>query len=110
MVDGVGVPVDEPGTHRAVDETDGAVVSQQQCGRYVTDRWSLAVRMSPDREQELVVCGCDADGGCLLFAPMKELAESGPKVEEAPVVVVVGLVISHQPDIVLRYVLEVLPA
>ncbi len=78
MVAGVGVPVDEPGIHRAVDETDGAVVTEQQRGCHIADCRCFVAWMSADREQELVVRGRDADGRCLLFAPMEKLAKSGP--------------------------------
>ena len=104
MVDRVGVPVDETGLDRAVDEPDHAVVPEQQRIGNVADRRSFAVRMASDREQQLVLRRRDADGRRLLFAPPKKLAQPGSEVEQSPVVIAVRLVILGHHDIVLRYV------
>ena len=74
MVDRVGVPVDEAGFDRAVDEPDRAVVTEQQRFGNVADRRSLGIRMAADGEQELVLRGRDTDSFRLLLAPPEKLA------------------------------------
>ena len=61
LIDGVGAPVDEARIHRAVDEPDRAVVAKQQGVGDIADRRRVAAWTAPDREEQLMLRGRDAD-------------------------------------------------
>ena len=80
---------DQPRAGRPVDQADRAVVPQQERRRDVAEGRPAAVRMAPDREQELVLGGRDAERLGLLLAPVEEAPELGAEAEEPLVVRVV---------------------
>jgi len=93
VVERVGMSGHEAGVDRAVDEADRAVVTEQQRIGQVPDRRARVVLTASNREQQLVLRRCDADGRRLLLTPAQEFAQSGSKIEQASVVVVVRLTI-----------------
>jgi hypothetical protein len=64
----------------AVNQLDRTVVAQQKVVGDVADARRAAV--TANREQQLVLCGRDADVSSLLLAPVKEPPESVAEVQE----------------------------
>jgi hypothetical protein len=89
LIVGIGTPRDESGRHRAVHETDRAVMAQQQRLGDVTDRGIVRTRVTTDREQQLMLRRRQVDFGRLFFAPAQEAADTGAPFEE-PLIVGVG--------------------
>jgi chloride channel protein, CIC family len=86
---------DQPGGFGTVDELDGAVVPEQQCFGNVTDGRSAPPLLTPDREQELMLCRCEANRHGLFFAPVQEAAEASAERKEALVVGVTKISSHH---------------
>ena len=86
VVGGVGVSFDEPGHHRAVDEPDRAVMPQQQALGEVGHRGPLRFVMAANREEQLMVRGCDPDTRRLRLAPSLEASKAGAELEQSLVV------------------------
>jgi len=82
---GIGVACHQPRGLGPVDEPDRAVVTELEVFGDVTDRRARWCPMTPDGEEQLVLCGGEADRGCLLLAPMEESAQPIAKLEQAPV-------------------------
>lgn len=74
MVVFVSDPTDEPRGVTTIDETDSAVVEKEQVVSYFSDRRATMVGVSPDREQELVLCRCEPCGTRLALAPAFEMS------------------------------------
>jgi hypothetical protein len=55
VVVAVVLPAHQSGSFGAVDETDRAVVTEEQVFGDVTDRRAARVGVAPDRQQELVL-------------------------------------------------------
>jgi hypothetical protein len=81
----------EAGGLGAIDQPDRAVVAQQQVVGDVADRRPARVRMTADREEELVLCGSEPGRARLLLAPAQEPAQARAKLQQPPVVVVAEL-------------------
>ncbi len=91
MVVAVTFAADETERLGAVCQTDGAVVSQQQLIGDVPNRRSAGIGMSPHDEEQLMLSGREPDGTGLFFAPVQEGPETGSKLEQRPVLIVVDL-------------------
>jgi len=72
VVLGVLGALEQPGRDGAVDEADGAVMSEEQVIGDVSDGRSGRVVMTSDREQELMLGGGEAGGAGVLLAPAQE--------------------------------------
>lgn len=96
---GVGIPFDQAGVLRAVDESDRAVVSQQEVAGDISDGGTGWIWVALDGEQELVLGGGQVLRACLLRAPAQEASQAGPELEQA-LVVGIGEMALH---IVARY-------
>ena len=90
----VGGAFDETLRFGAVDETDGAVVTQQEVAGDVPDRWASRAWVAFDREQQLVLRGGEVLGVGLSFAPAQEVSEAGPELEQ-PLVIRFGRLPGH---------------
>ena len=83
---GVDRAFDEAVRFGSVDETDGAVVAEQEVAGDVPDRRTGGAWVALDREQQLVLSGGEVLSVGLLFAPAQELSEAGPEYEQALVI------------------------
>jgi len=79
---------DEPGFFGAVDELHRAVMTQQQRVGDVTHRRAAIAAVATHRQQQLVLRGGDPRTDGLRLAPVQELAQRSPELEEALVVAV----------------------
>lgn len=68
----------ETGLDGAVDETDRAVVAEQEVVRHLADGRPSRVTVAADREQQLVLGRCEAGRLRLLLAPALESSQPGP--------------------------------
>jgi hypothetical protein len=78
----------QPCLLRTVDELHRAVMAQQQRVRDVADRGSPIAMVAADGEEQLVLRRRDAGGDSLRLAPVQELAQRGPELEQTLVVAV----------------------
>jgi len=82
---GIGVACHQPRGLGPVDEPHRAVVSELEVVGDVADRRAGRCPMTSDREEQLVLCGGEADRGRLLLTPMEEPAQPIAELEQAPV-------------------------
>jgi hypothetical protein len=85
LITRVGSSFDESRAHRSVDESDDAVVPQQQVICDVAHR-RRRTGMASDREEQLVLRRGDAGVDCLLLAPVQEATQPVSECEESAVV------------------------
>jgi hypothetical protein len=83
---GIGRAFDETFCFGSVDETDGAVVAQQEVAGNVPDRRAGRAWVAFDREQQLVLSGGEVLSVGLLFAPVQELPQAGSERQQALVI------------------------
>src|SRR6266496_35327 len=95
-ISGVLVALHQTGRHSAVDQLDRAVMADQQVASHVPDGRSGTVRMSADREQELVLRWSNASRRGLVGTPTQEPAQPGAKVEQP---LVMPLLQRHDPTL-----------
>jgi hypothetical protein len=86
LVAPVGMAPDQSGSFRPVDELDRAVVPEQEDVGDLPDGRAGATGVPPDGEQQLVLCGREADCHRLCLAPVQEAAQAGPELEKTRVV------------------------
>jgi hypothetical protein len=86
LVAPVRMAPDQPGSFRAVDELDRAVVPEQEGVGHLPDGRAVPPWVPPHGEQQLVLCRGEADGDRLRLAPVQEAAEAGPELEQTCVV------------------------
>jgi hypothetical protein len=65
--------------HKAVDQSNGAVVAEPQPLGQLAHGDSIASGKTFDRQERLMLLGCDAGAMCGLFAEMKELPQGVTK-------------------------------
>jgi hypothetical protein len=68
----VGIPLDQTGGLRTINESDRAVVAQQEVVRDIADRGTGWIWMAPDGKQQLVLSGRQILRPRLLLAPAQE--------------------------------------
>jgi hypothetical protein len=90
----VGSTADQPRGFGPVDEFDGAVVAEQECLGDVSDRRPIPIRLTPNREQQLVLGRSEPDGHGLLLAPVQEPTQARTELEKT-LVVGVGKIVLH---------------
>jgi hypothetical protein len=95
MVVAVGAAPDQSQGFRPVDETDRAVVPDQEHLGHLADGRSPRVPVPTDREEQLVLHRGESRRGRLFLAPVEEPAEADPELEE-PFVVSVGNLWGHR--------------
>jgi hypothetical protein len=88
VVLGVLGALEQPGGHGAVDEADGAVVSEQQVVGDVSDGRSGRVVMTSDGEQELMLGGRESGGVGVLLAPAQKAPQIRAQLQQTAVVLV----------------------
>ena len=76
------MPAYQPRGLGPVHQLHRAVMAQQQRRRQVTDGRGLPVRVPPDRDQQLVLGGRQADRLRLGLAPVQETPQPGPEREQ----------------------------
>lgn len=82
----------------AVNQLDGAVMTQQQIAGEIPDGRALRSWVALDRQQQLVLGRCQADLARLGLAPVQEPAQAGPECQQVLVVVLGQLThIPHDP-------------
>ena len=86
MVVAVGLTADEARDLSSIDESDGAVMTQEQRIGDLSDGRPPGVAVASDREQELVLRRSEPNGDGLFFAPAEELPELGAELKEEFVV------------------------
>ena len=86
LVLAIGLTTDESGGFCSIDESDRAVVAKEQGVGDLSDGRSALVAVAADREQELVLHGCEPDGDGLFLAPAEEPPEADAELEEQFVV------------------------
>ncbi len=91
MIVAVGSALDERGRLGPVDESDHAVVAEQEVVGHLADG-RRAARVSAHREQQLVLRGRDAGVDRLLLAPVQELPELVAELEQPAI-----LGLAHAP-------------
>jgi len=91
-------PPDEAGLLGAVDQFDGAVVPEQEMGRRLADRGRQRSRMTPYREQQLMLLRGEAGGGGLFFAPPREPAQTRAELQQGSVLGVEEVCMGHIPS------------
>ena len=69
-----------------MDQSDGAVVAEQEVGGHVADRRPARVGVAPDRQQELVLSRRQVGGRGLLLTPVQEQTQAGSQLQEPLVV------------------------
>jgi chloride channel protein, CIC family len=82
----VGRPRDESERLRAADELDGAVVPQQERIGDVADGRAVRIPRSADREEKLVLRGCEVGLGRPLLAPVQESPQLRSELEQPAIV------------------------
>jgi hypothetical protein len=97
----VDVTRDEPRLLGAIDETDRAVMTQQQRFRDVTDSGTTRVVVTAYRQEQLVLRGSEPGGLRLLLAPVEEPAEAGAERQQPHVLRIAE--VGHVEYIVLRH-------
>lgn len=70
---------DESRALRAIDETNGAVVTQEEVVGHFADCRASLVTVASDGEKELVLGRGEAGGPSLLLAPSLEAPQAGPQ-------------------------------
>ena len=88
VIDRVRPAVDEARVRGTIDESDRAVVAEEQGRRDIADGGPRPPCMPTDDEHQLVLRRGDPVRRRLLLAPPEEVAQPRPQVEEAPVVIV----------------------
>ncbi len=83
---------DETSLRRSIDETDRAVVPQQQRTRHIADRRAPTIVMSPYGEQQLMLSSRDPHRLGLLLAPMDKATQLGAELQQLLV-----LTVGHGP-------------
>jgi len=92
----------------AIDETDDAVVAQEEVVGHFADRGAPLVLVASDGEKELVLGRGEACDPRLLLAPSLEAPQAGPQCQEPDVGVGCQLH-SNSDSIVLRWIVQLLP-
>ena len=96
MVGGVTRAAEVAGLHGAIDEAGRAVVAEQQSLGNVADRRGLRSGVSPDREEELVLRGCESFAFGFFLAPVQEPPQLGAELEQSSVVRIRELSAGHR--------------
>jgi hypothetical protein len=106
LVVGIGTALDQVCGRRSVDESDGAVMSQQQRIGDIADGRAQRAVVAAYGEQQLVLRGCDTERRRLFLAPRQEPTQCRSEREQLSVFVIGEVVNSWRSHwyIVQRYV------
>ena len=88
VVTRVDAAADEPRGRGTVDESDDAVMPEEQRVGDVANRRSGRISGAADGEKQLMLGRGETRGGGLLLAPAQEAAQAGAELEESLVVLV----------------------
>ena len=85
MVVVVSGPSDQTRRVGTVDETDGAVVQEEQVVSDLSNGRATRITVSPYRQEQLMLGRREARGTSLALAPTLEMAKPGPQGQQAGV-------------------------
>ena len=104
MVRVIADPANQPCRFRPIDQADRAVMALEKVTGDITHRRTAGIGVALDRQEELVLGRCQADGGGLLLAPPEKSPHPGAEFEQQLVVGCTGhgASISCEEHIVLR--------
>lgn len=77
---------DQAGGVGAVDQLYDAVVAKKQVVGDLPDSGAARIVMATNREQELMLRGCQAGGSGLLLAPVQKATQTGAQRQQASIV------------------------
>jgi hypothetical protein len=95
LVVAVGAAPDQSQRFCPIDQTDRAVVPDQEHLGHLADGRSPRIAVPADREEQLMLHRGQPRCGCLFLAPMEEPTEADPELEQ-PFVVSVGNLWGHK--------------
>lgn len=75
----------EAGLVRPIDQTDHAVMAEEEIVRHFADRRTPGVGVPPDSQEQLMLCGRQPGCFSLLLAPSLKMAKTGPQRQQSRV-------------------------